>query len=135
MKHQADTRRRRESPGERGAGRLSFYLVVVLIAAAGYVAYKVVPVVYRASTYKVYMQDAVSKGAALGKDPEWVKAQLKTAGVEEYGLPTNALVETNLAEGRINARVRYTRPVDLIAYVYEYNFDHAVRSDKFLNTQ
>ena len=135
MKHQADTRRRRGLADERGAGRLSFYLVILLLAAAGYVAYQVVPVVYRASTYKVYMQDAVSKGAALGKDPEWVKAQLKTAGVEEYGLPTNALVETNLTEGRINARVRYTRPINLTAYVYEYNFDHAVKSDKFLNSQ
>src|ERR687894_367344 len=99
MKHQADTPRRRGLADERGAGRLSFYLVVLLLAAAGYVAYHVVPVVYRASTYKVYMQDAVSKGAALGKDPEWVKAQLRTAGVEEYGLPTNALVETNLTDG------------------------------------
>ena len=133
MKQQAHTPRRRGLADERGAGRLSFYLVVLLIAAAAYVAYQIVPVVYRASTYKVYMQDAVSKGAALGKDPEWVKAQLRTAGVEEYGLPTDALVETNLTDGRINARVRYTRPIDLTAYVYEYNFDHAVRSDKFLN--
>ena len=90
---------------------------------------------YSASTYKVYMQDAVSKGAALGKDPEWVKTQLKNNGVEEYGLPPSALVETNVADGRINARVRYTRPINLTAYVYEYNFDHAVRSDKFLNSQ
>jgi len=135
MKHQADTTRRQGLADERGAGRLSFYLVVLLLAAAGYVAYQIVPVVYSASTYKVYMQDTVSKGAALGKDPEWVKAQLKTAGVEEYGLPQAALVETNVADGRINARVRYTRPIDLTAYVYEYNFDHAVKSDKFLNAQ
>jgi hypothetical protein len=135
MKHQADTPRRRGFADERGAGRLSFYLVVLLLAAAGYVAYQVVPVVYSASTYKVYMQDTVSKGAALGKDPEWVKTQLKSAGVEEYGLPSAALVETNVADGRINARVRYTRPIDLTAYVYEYNFDHAVKSDKFLNSQ
>ena len=135
MKHQADTPRRRGFADERGAGRLSFYLVVLLLAAAGYVAYKVVPVVYSASTYKVYMQDTVSKGAALGKDPEWVKTQLKNAGVEEYGLPPAALVETNVADGRISARVRYTRPIDLTAYVYEYQFDHAVKSDKFLSSQ
>ena len=134
MKHQAHT------PGGRGwrrarRGRLSFYLIVLLLAAVGYVAYQVVPVVYSASTYKVYMQDTVAKGAALGKDPEWVKTQLKNAGVEEYGLPSGAHVETNIVEGRINARVRYTRPIDLTAYVYEYNFDHAVKSDKFLNSQ
>jgi hypothetical protein len=136
MKHPPDTRRRRRGfSDERGSSRLSFYLVVLVIAAAGYAAYQVVPVLYRASVFKVYMKDTVDKGAATGKDAEWVRGQLNTVGVQEYGLPPGALVETNLSDGRINARVRYTRPIDLTAYVYQYDFDHAVKSDKFLGTQ
>jgi hypothetical protein len=135
MKHPPDTRRRRGFSDERGAARLSFYLVIALIAVAAYVAYQVAPVMYRASVYKVYMKDTVDKGAATGKDAEWVKGQLRSVGVEEYGLPAGALVEANTSEGRLNARVRYTRPIDLTAYVYQYDFDHAVKSDKFLSGQ
>ena len=135
MKHPPDTRRRRGLADERGASRLSFWLVILLLSAAAYIAYQVVPVLYRASLYKVYMKDTVDKSAATGKDPEWVKSQLRSVGVEEYGVPPGAVVESSVADGRLSARVRYTRPIDLTAYVYQYNFDYAVKSDKFLSTQ
>lgn len=125
--------RRRGADGQRGASRLSFLLILAALAAAGYVAYQLVPLYYNASLYKVYMKDTVDKAAAMGKDPEWVKAQLKSAGAQEYDVPPTAQVESNIADGRINARVRYTRPVDLKVYVYQYSFDHAVKTDKFLS--
>lgn len=119
--------------GERGASRLSLLAAVLVLAAAAYVAYQLVPLYYNASLYKVYMKDTVDKAAATGKDPEWVKAQLRSAGAEEYGVPPGAVVETNTNDGRINARVRYTRPIDFKVYVYQYSFDHAVKTDKFLS--
>ena len=134
MKHSPHNRAPRRRCDERGASRLSFLLIVLLLAAAAYVAYQLVPLYYNASLYRVYMKDTVDKAAATGKDPEWVKAQLKNGGTEDYGVPPTAVVESNIADGRINARVRYTRPIDFKVYVYEYSFDHPVKSDKFLST-
>ena len=35
--------------------------------------------------------------------------------------------------GRLAARVTWTRPVQLPGYVYQYNFDHTARSSGFIN--
>ena len=132
MNHPPHSGAARRRGDERGASRLSLLVVLLALAAAGYVAYQLVPLYYNASLYKVYMKDTVDKAAATGKDVEWVKSQLRTAGAEEYGVPPGAVVETNVHDGRINARVRYTRPIDFKVYVYQYSFDHAVKTDKFL---
>jgi hypothetical protein len=135
MNHPLHSRAPRRRWNERGASRLSFLVIVLALAAVAYVAYQLVPLYYNASLYKVYMKDTVDKAAATGKDPEWVKTQLRSTGAEEYGVPPTAVVESNIGDGRINARVRYTRPIDFKVYVYQYSFDHPVKSDKFLSSQ
>ncbi len=133
MSHPPDSRTGPCASGERGASRLSFIIVLLLIAAAAFVAYKLVPVFYNASLYKVYMQDTVNKAAATGKDEEWVRTELRSAGAE-YGVPQGAVIDTRVAESRLTARVRWTRPVELPGYTYRYSFDHTVTSDRFLSS-
>ena len=131
MYHPIDTRRGPGNPGERGAGRLNFLIVVVVLAAAAYVAYQFVPVVMRASTYKVYMQDTVDRASASGQPAAWAEKQLKAAAAE-YGVPETAVYKVEARDGRLQANVRFTRPVVLPGYTYEYEFDHTVTSGSFL---
>jgi hypothetical protein len=125
---------RRRSPRERGNSRFNFLLVVLVIGAAAYVAYRLVPVYYHASLYKDYMTGTVNKGVASGKDVDWIREQLvgKSAAVE-YDLPPNAKVETQAVENRMIVRVRWERDIQLPGYTYRYDFDHTVKSDEFLN--
>jgi hypothetical protein len=121
---------------ERGNSRLNFLIVIAVLGLLAYVAYQVVPVMYNASLYKVYMQDTVNKAVATGKDTAWVKEQLTKNGAEEYKVPADQSIETKLEDGRITARSRWTRPVPLPGYIYNYDFDHTVKSgDKITSSE
>ncbi|HEX5708548.1 MAG TPA: hypothetical protein VFX96_14690 [Pyrinomonadaceae bacterium] len=119
--------------GQRGGARLNFLIIIAVLALCAYVAYQAAPVAFKASSYKVYMQDTVDKAVALGQGDEWVRAQLRSGGAD-YGVPPNAAIEASRNdEGRMTARVRYTRPITLPGYTYEYQFDHTVKSGQFLS--
>jgi hypothetical protein len=118
--------------GERGGARFNFVVVVIFIALAVYSAYRYVPVAYNAYLYKDLMQETVNKAAFPPvKSNDWIVQQLRAAG-KEYELPDDADVRVQNENGRIAARVTFTRPVQLPGYVYEYNFDHTARSSGFI---
>ena len=119
---------------ERGAARLKFILIIAVIAIVVYVGFQYVPVAYQASRYKVAMQDAVDKAAAIGQSSEWVRNQLRTDG-NAYSVPADAEITVERgADGRVQARVKYTRPVSLPGYTYSYNFDYTAKSTELLGT-
>lgn len=113
--------------GERGESRLKFLIVIAVIAAIAYAGYQFIPIAYQAYQFKDYMQQNVDKAAAMGQSVDWVETQLK-AGSKEYDVPPNAEVTALQRDGRMEARVRFTRPVNLIVYTYQYEFDNSVKS-------
>ena len=116
----------------RGAARLKFILIIAIIAIVVYVGVQYVPVAYQASRYKVAMQDAVDKATMIGQSNEALKTQLRTDG-DAYSVPANAEITVERsADGRLQARVKYTRPVALPGYTYSYNFDHTAKSTEML---
>ena len=118
--------------GERGGARFNFALVILVIALAGYSAYNYAPVAYSAYLYKDFMQETVNKAAyPPAKSNAWVTQQLRAAA-KEYNLPEDADIKVQNEDGRIVARVTYTHDVQLPGYVYEYDFDHTVRSSGFI---
>ncbi len=128
LAEQARQRRR----GEHGGARVNFLVVILIIALAGYSAYSYVPVAYNAYLYKDLMQDTVNKAAYPPvKNSEWVAQQLRDAA-REYDLPEDAKFSVQNENGRIVARVTWTRPIPLPGYVYDYSFDHSVRSSGFI---
>jgi hypothetical protein len=131
MKRADDSRRYTGGAGERGGGRLNLVIVLALLAVVGYSAYQYAPVAYRASLYKVYMEDTVNKAAATGQTTDWLREQLRKGG-EEYGVPPDATIEVTKKTSAVEAHVRWTRPVPLPFYVYQYSFDHTVKSSSFL---
>jgi hypothetical protein len=117
---------------ERGGSRFNLVVVVLLIGLAAYSAYNYAPVAYNAYLYKDFMQETVNKAAyPPAKSSDWIAQQLRAAG-KEYGVPDDAAIKVQNEDGRIAARVTWTRPVQLPGYVYEYNFDHTARSSGFI---
>jgi hypothetical protein len=115
--------------GERGGTRLKFLIVVIILAAVAYSGYQFIPVAYQAYLFKDYMQQNVDKAAAMGQPADWIVMQLKAGGVE-YGVPANAEIKAEPRNGRMEARVRFARLVQLPFYTYRYDFDHTVRSSE-----
>ena len=121
--------------GERGSARLKFIIVLVVVAAAGYMAFQYVPVAYQSSRYKTRMQDVVTEAAASGKGVEWVRSQLE-ASAEDNGIPKDAKIMPVVQEGRMIVTVQFTRPINLLpGYTYSYNFDHTVKSADLLTVK
>jgi hypothetical protein len=126
-------RRAARGRGERGGARFNFVVIVLLIALAAYSAYNYAPVWYKSYRFKDYMQETVNKAAfPPGQTTEWVTQQLRAAA-KEYELPDDADIKVQNQDGRIAAHVIWTTPVQLPGYVYDYNFDHTVRSSGFIS--
>ncbi|HWS90591.1 MAG TPA: hypothetical protein VN282_26725 [Pyrinomonadaceae bacterium] len=117
---------------QRGGARFNLVALLLLIALAAYSAYNYAPVAYNAYLYKDFMQETVNKAAYPPvKSNAWVAQQLRAAA-EEYDLPEDADIKVENEDGRIVAHVSYTHDVQLPGYVYEYDFDHTVRSSGFI---
>ena len=117
---------------QRGGARFNFVVVILIIALAVYAASNYAPVAYNAYLYKDYMQETVNKAAyPPAKSNDWVTQQLRAAA-REYDLPEDADIKVQNENGRIVARVSYTRDIQFPGYVYEYDFDHTVRSSGFI---
>ena len=119
--------------GQRGGARFNFVVIVLLIALAAYSAYQYVPIAYHAYLFKDFMQETVNKAAyPPGQPMEWVAQQLRAAA-KDYDVPPDMQVSVQNENGRLAARVTWTRPVQLPGYVYQYNFDHTSFSSGFIS--
>ena len=126
-------RRAPRGRGERGGARFNFLVIVLLIALAGYSAYNYAPVWYKSYRFKDYMQETVNKAAfPPGQSNEWVTQQLRAAA-KEYELPDDTEIVVQKEEGRITAHVTWSESIPLPAYIYDYQFDHTVRSSGFIS--
>ncbi len=130
MNSSPETRRRHSISDERGDSRLNFLITILIIAVAAYIVYQYIPVAYHAYLYRDTMQETVNIAAGTKQDSDWVRNKLR-ASADENDLPKDALIDVQTNEGRIEARVRWTRNIPLPGYVYQYNFDHKVTSSTF----
>ena len=126
-----ETRRRRPVANERGGSRLNLIITLVIIGLIAYAAYQYLPVSYHAYLFKDTMQETVNLAAGAGRETDWVKNRLRESAAEN-DLPPDALIDVQTREGRIEARVRWTRNITLPGYIYQYNFDHTATSSTFL---
>jgi hypothetical protein len=111
----------------RGGARLNFLIVMTIIVVLGYASYQLLPVFYRAKNFETFMQDTVNLAALTDKNSTWTEQQLKHALVE-YDLPPDAVVNSTIHDGRLEARVQFTRTIPLVVTEYHYKFDKTVHS-------
>jgi len=121
--------------GERGGARLNLLIAAALVALVGYSAYNYATVAYGAFVFKDFMQETVDKAAfPPGHPPAWVESELR-AKAEELGLPEEAAYSVQNENKRVVARVRWTQPVSLPGFVYDYEFDHTATSRGLAGTR
>jgi hypothetical protein len=116
---------------ERGEARVKFLVTIAVIGVIAYVGYQYVPVAIQAYQFRDYMQQTVDKASALGQRDEWVKGSLK-ASFHDFSVPPDAVVTAAQRDGRMEARVQFTKPISLPFYIYEYKFDHTAKSTELL---
>jgi hypothetical protein len=126
--------------GERGAARLKFIIVLVLVALGLYMGVQYIPVAYQSYTFKKYMDESADKVAAMTlpadqKGP-WVENQLRT-NAKDYGVPADAKITQSFQNNQMQVTVTYTRPINLIPglWTHQYNFNHTAKSSTFLTAQ
>ena len=118
--------------GERGEARFKFLVTIGVLAIIAYAGYQYIPVAINDYQFKDHMQQSVDKAVALGKGSEWVKTQLE-GSFASFNVPPDATITTEQRDGRLEARVQYTRQISLPFYTYEQNFDHTAKSTDILS--
>jgi hypothetical protein len=116
--------------GERGGTRVKFLVTIAILAAVAYAGYQYVPVKLKAYEFQVFMDDTVNKAVAMGKGEDWVRAQLQ-GNFADYDVPPDANLTFERRDGRLTARVQFTRPLQLPFY-NQYEFDYTAKSTDFL---
>ena len=123
--------------GERGAARLKFIIVLVVVALAAYMGFQYIPVRYQAYTFKTFMDQSVLNESASSRPGsakgEFVENQLKS-NAKDYGVPEDAKFSHQFQNGHLEVTVKFTREINLLpGYVYHYDFDYTARSNPFLD--
>lgn len=125
---------------ERGAARLKFIIVLVVVALLGYMALQYIPVAYQSYTFKKFMDESADKAAAASMPSEekgnWLETELRNRA-KEYSVPPDAKITRNFQNNQMSVTVQFTRQVNLIpgVWTYQYNFEHTSKSSTFLTAQ
>ena len=124
--------------GERGEAGAKLLIVLTVLILIGHAGINYVPVAYSAESFKQDMQTAVVQGLAApakaGKPTDFVKDKIARAIVIN-DIPTEAYVEVKQNGRSLQARVYYTKTVNILPfgiYKYEYVFDHTATPTGFL---
>ena len=116
---------------ERGGARLKLIVFLVIFAVIIYAGFLYIPVAVDAYYYRDIMQNMVNQGAAQGSDPNWVKDQL-IKNAPDYHVPPDATIQALMQDKRIQAHVKFTRPIVTPVYTFNYEFDYTAASTTFL---
>ena len=127
----------RDRSSERGGAGVKFLFVFIVLALIAHAGFNYVPVAYEAASFRQEMDTAVVK--ALGaqgriKPMDVVQASINKAS-REYQIPDEAIVEIEPVNGVVQARVTYTRQVNMLPfglYKYKYDFDYTARPTGYL---
>lgn len=122
---------------ERGSAGIKFMLVILVLALLANAGMNYVPIAYQGASFRQEMDTAVVKGLSASgrvKPLEAVQASIKQASFE-YDVPTDAYVDIKPVNGVVEARVAYTKQINMLPfglYKYKYNFDYIAKPTGYL---
>jgi len=120
---------RRFRRGEAGEGQLGCIIGLLLLIAAFFVAYKVIPVKVKAADLRQTVIDE-SKAAGIHNDKQIRGFILEKA--KDLDLPvTEKDVQINRTHSTIRVEVKYTVYIDFPGYRYRWDFDHKAENPIF----
>ena len=128
------TSRSKHTNLESGGARLNLIIALVVVGILVYAGYMYMPVAIDAYYFKDSMQNKVNLAAAQGFDTAWVADQVSKSRAE-FHVPDDAVITPSQAEGRVQVRVQFTRPIAFPGFTYNYNFDYTAQSTSFLTTK
>lgn len=129
-----------ERPSERGSAAAKFLVIAVVLVLVANAGYNYIPVAYAGASFQQEMDTAVVKGlGAPGqmKPADVVKAHIERAA-KDYGVPTDAVIEIKPSGNMIQARVVYSKGVDMLPfglYKYDYRFNHTAAPVGYLTKE
>ena len=126
---------------ERGGAGVKVMIVLLLLALAFNAGINYVPTAYDGENLKQEMQTVVVQGSALPnisqKPVDVVKNRLQKV-LSDNNIPADAFVEVKQIKGVMQARVAYTKQVNMLPfgiYKYNYQFDHTAIPAGFLTKE
>ena len=110
--------------GERGEGKLSFILWMVVLGLIAVAGWEAVPARVRIAKFEDFL---ISTAENAWRVPEAKLKERVLNKAAELELPiTKDDVSVNVARGRIKILVEYTLPLELPFYTYEWHRTHDV---------
>jgi len=123
---------------EHGGAGVKLTLVLVALFLIAHAAYNYIPAAFDGENFKQEMQTAVVQGVAMpGANltiTDTVKTKIQKAAVNN-NLPGNALIEVKQVNSIVQARVNYTKQINILPfgiYKYNYKFDNVATPTGFL---
>jgi uncharacterized membrane protein len=114
---------------ERGEGRIGCIFGLLFFAAALFIAWKMIPIKVRSAELKQTIVDE-AKSAGM-RDVARIRRAIMSKA-EDLELPLedkNLTIKKTSSEIKVEAR--YTVPVDLAGYVYQWKFEHTAQNPIF----
>ncbi|HEU5161837.1 MAG TPA: hypothetical protein VFV54_01710 [Thermoanaerobaculia bacterium] len=114
---------------QRGEGQLGCIVGLIVLIAASYVAFKIVPVKVRAADLRQEIVD-VARSAGVYKEAQ-IRQKIM-AKAEELELPLEPEnLEVIRKSDRVYIEATYTVPVEFPGYIYQFNFKHVADNPVF----
>ncbi|HUP48504.1 MAG TPA: hypothetical protein VNA04_06920 [Thermoanaerobaculia bacterium] len=114
---------------QRGEGQFGCVVGLLLLLAAIFVAYKMVPIKVKAAELRGEVVDEAKHAGSRGDD-RIMKAILLKA--EQTGLPvTKENVRIHRSANTIRVEVEYVVPVEFPGFTYEWSFRHVAENPIF----
>lgn len=132
-----ETVQRRIENGERGGASVKFLIIFVSLILIAHAGYKYIPVAYEGEDLKQEMDTAVVQAMAFSNNMDAVgitKSKIQRVIIAN-DIPPNAFVEVKQINNLCQARVAYSRQVEILPfgiYNYTYTFDHTSVPSGFL---
>lgn len=115
--------------GQRGEGQIGCVIGLIVLIAASYIAFKMIPVKVRAADLRQEITD-VGRSAGMYKEPQIRK--LIMAKAEELELPLDPDdLEVVRKSDRVLIEATYVVPVEFPGYTYQWKFKHSVENPIF----
>lgn len=124
---------------ERGSANTKLIIFLVAIGLIAHGGYNYLPVMYQGESFKQEMHTAVVNGVSMpviGKTAIDVVKEKLAGQIRALGIPATAVVEVKAFNNAVQARVAYTRKVNILPfglYTYDYQFDNTETPSGYLS--